>query len=106
MAPESQSARVLVRTSADGVQLRRGQCLVTTAPASIRSAAATRGWQPHNHQASVLFRQPLMDAPLAEPAHDTSTPHVSDVERVAMLRDAKLRVLEQLRRRIVGQDDA
>jgi MoxR-like ATPase len=47
-----------------------------------------------------------MDAPLAEPAPSTSTQTTSDVERVVQLRDAKQRVLEQLRRRIVGQEDA
>src|SRR4051812_44431378 len=47
-----------------------------------------------------------MDAPLPESAHDTSTPSVSDVERVGLLRDAKRQVIEQLRRRIVGQQDA
>jgi MoxR-like ATPase len=47
-----------------------------------------------------------MDAPLPESAHDTSTPSISDVERVGLLRDAKRQVVEQLRRRIVGQQDA
>ena len=59
-----------------------------------------------------------MNAPLADSAPDTSiepATHAgnqaspagpSDVERVLQLRDAKQRVLEQLRRRIVGQQDA
>jgi MoxR-like ATPase len=83
--------------------------LRTDGPVSraLRASVNRRGarWQAHKGQATVRLR-PIMDAPLPESAPNTSTQTGSDVERVAQLRDAKKRVLEQLRRRIVGQEDA
>jgi MoxR-like ATPase len=46
-----------------------------------------------------------MDAPI-DTAHTPPTSHASDVERVAEMAAAKRRVVEQLRRRIVGQQEA
>jgi MoxR-like ATPase len=46
----------------------------------------------------------MMDAPIE--SDSPTPPSASDVERVAALADAKRRILEELRRRIVGQEQA